>query len=107
MQQSSYVHGASDKPLIGSTIGSYFDAACARFGASDALVVVHQNVRLSFLELKARVDALACSLLRLGLTPGDRIGIWSQNNLEWALTQFATAKAGLVMVNINPAYRRA
>jgi fatty-acyl-CoA synthase len=107
MQQSSYVHGASDKPLIGSTIGSYFDAACARFGARDALVVVHQNVRLSFLELKARVDALACSLLRLGLTPGDRIGIWSQNNLEWALTQFATAKAGLVMVNINPAYRRA
>ncbi len=107
MQQSSYVHGASDKPLIGSTIGNYFDAACARFGERDALVVVHQKVRLSFAELKSRVDALACGLMRLGLAPGDRIGIWSQNNLEWALTQFATAKAGLVMVNINPAYRRA
>jgi fatty-acyl-CoA synthase len=107
MQQTSYVHGASEKPLIGSTIGSYFDAACASFRDRDALVVVHQKVRLSFAELKSRVDRLACGLVRLGLNPGDRIGIWSQNNLEWVLTQFATAKAGLVMVNINPAYRRA
>ena len=107
MQQTSYVHGASEKPLSGSTIGSYFDAACASFRNRDALVVVHQKVRLSFAELKSRVDRLACGLARLGLNPGDRIGIWSQNNLEWVLTQFATAKAGLVMVNINPAYRRA
>jgi fatty-acyl-CoA synthase len=107
MREASYVHGASEKPLIGSTIGRYFDAACARFGEREALVVAHQNVRLSFSELKARVDRLACGLLRLGLEPGDRIGIWSQNNLEWVLTQFATAKAGLIMVNINPAYRRA
>lgn len=107
MQQASYVHGASQKPLIGSTIGSYFDAACARFRDRDALVVVHQKVRLSFDELKSSVDRLACGLIRLGLKPGDRIGIWSQNSLEWVLTQFATAKAGLVMVNINPAYRRA
>jgi fatty-acyl-CoA synthase len=107
MSQISYVHGASDKPLIGSTLGRYFDAACARFRDREALVVVHQNVRLSFTELKSRVDCLACSLIRLGLKPGDRVGIWSQNNAEWVVTQFATAKAGLILVNINPAYRRA
>jgi fatty-acyl-CoA synthase len=72
----------------------------------EALVVRHQNVRLSYAELRLKVDALACGLRRLGLAPGERIGIWSQNNHEWALTQFATAKAGLVLVNINPAYRR-
>lgn len=107
MPQASYVHGASNKPLIGSTIGANFNAACARFRDRDALVVMHQKTRLSFAELRSKVDALACGLLRLGLKPGDRVGIWSQNNLEWTLTQFATAKAGLIMVNINPAYRRA
>ncbi|KAA3654188.1 MAG: AMP-binding protein [Proteobacteria bacterium] len=107
MTHASYVHGAAAQPLIGDTIGRCFDAACARHGAQEALVVRHQNVRLSYTELKLKVDALACALIRLGLKPGERIGIWSQNNLEWALTQFATAKAGLVLVNINPAYRRA
>jgi fatty-acyl-CoA synthase len=102
----SYVHGASEQPLIGETIGRYFDAVCARGGGRDALVVRHQGVRLTYAELRERVDALACGLLRLGLIPGDRVGIWSQNNLEWVLTQFATAKAGLILVNINPAYRR-
>ncbi len=107
MTTPSYVHGASGQPLIGETIGRFFDDACVRFGAREALVVRHQNVRLTYDELRAKVDALACGLMRLGLKPGERIGIWSQNNLEWALTQFATAKAGLVLVNINPAYRRA
>ena len=102
----SYVHGASDKQLIGQTIGRFFDEACARHAGREALVVRHQNVRLTYAQLKSRVDALACGLMRLGLAPGERIGIWSQNNMEWALTQFATAKAGLVLVNINPAYRR-
>lgn len=107
MTQSSYVHGASEKRLIGQTIGRFFDEACARHAAREALVVRHQNVRLTYAALKQRVDALACSLMRLGLRRGERVGIWSQNNVEWALTQFATAKAGLVLVNINPAYRRA
>ncbi|MDD3674081.1 AMP-binding protein [Thauera propionica] len=102
----SYVHGASDKQLIGQTIGRFFDEACARHAEREALVVRHQNVRLTYAQLKSKVDALACGLMRLGLEPGERIGIWSQNNMEWALTQFATAKAGLVLVNINPAYRR-
>ena len=104
---SSYVHGASSKPLIGATIGRFFDAACARHRDNEALVVRHQNVRLTYGELRRQVDALACGLMRLGLKPGERIGIWSPNTLEWTLTQFATAKAGLILVNINPAYRRA
>ena len=103
---ASYVHGASDKQLIGQTIGRFFDEACARHAEREALVVRHQNVRLTYAQLKSRVDALACGLMRLGLEPGERIGIWSQNNMEWALTQFASAKAGLVLVNLNPAYRR-
>ncbi|HNF75363.1 MAG TPA: AMP-binding protein [Thauera aminoaromatica] len=103
---ASYVHGASAKPLIGQTIGRFFDEACARHAGREALVVRHQDVRLTYAQLKSKVDALACGLMRLGLEPGERIGIWSQNNMEWALTQFASAKAGLVLVNINPAYRR-
>jgi fatty-acyl-CoA synthase len=101
----SYVHGASDKPLLGETIGAFFDAACAKWSARPALVVRHQKVRLSYGELHQAVDKLAAGLLTLGLEPGDRIGIWSPNNSEWVLTQFATAKAGLILVNINPSYR--
>ncbi len=101
----SYVHGASDKPLIGETIGRFLEAAAARWGSRDALVVRHQGIRWTYADFAREVEALACGLLRLGLEPGDRIGIWSPNNVEWVLMQFATAKAGLVMVNINPAYR--
>jgi fatty-acyl-CoA synthase len=103
----SYVHGASDVPLIGQTIGEYFDGIVARFPDADALVVRHQNVRWSYRQLQQAVDAFAAGLLALGLEPGDRIGIWSSNNSEWVITQFATAKAGLILVNINPAYRLA
>jgi fatty-acyl-CoA synthase len=103
----SYVHGASDVPLLGETIGDFFDRAAARWGGREALVVRHQNIRWTYGELAKRVDALAAGLLALGLEPGDRIGIWSQNRAEWVLTQFATAKAGLILVNINPAYRLA
>src|SRR6202034_3384251 len=77
----------------------------ARFEERDALIVRHQGVRWSYAELKAKIDAFAAGLLALGLSPGDRIGIWSPNNAEWVITQFATAKAGLILVNINPAYR--
>ena len=101
----SYVHGASATPLIGETIGAYFDKVAARWADREALVVRHQDIRWTYAELKREVDRLAAGLLALGLEPGDRIGIWSPNNAEWVLTQFATAKAGLVLVNINPAYR--
>ncbi|MFZ0775585.1 MAG: AMP-binding protein, partial [Xanthobacteraceae bacterium] len=89
----SYVHGASEQPLIGQTIGQFFDAVCDKWPARPALVVRHQRVRLSYGELRQQVDRLAAGLLTLGLDPGDRIGIWSPNNSEWVLTQFATAKA--------------
>ena len=92
-------------PLIGETIGSHFDRAAARWAGREALVVRHQQIRWTYAELKTHVDRLAAGLIALGLEPGDRVGIWSPNNAEWVLTQFATAKAGLILVNINPAYR--
>jgi fatty-acyl-CoA synthase len=103
----SYSHGASNVPLIGDTIGAHFDKVVQRFGDRPALIVRHQDVRWSYAELNERVDACAAGLIALGLEPGDRVGIWSPNNAEWVITQFATAKAGLIMVNINPAYRLA
>ena len=101
----SYAHGASSTPLIGDTIGVHFDKSAERWPDRPALIVRQQNVRWTYRELKEQVDAFAAGLLALGLAPGDRIGIWSPNNAEWVITQFATAKAGLILVNINPAYR--
>ena len=101
----SYVHGAMDIPLLGETVGANLDRTAAKFGDRPALVVRSQGVRLTYTELKARAEALACGLLALGLRKGDRVGIWSLNNAEWTITQFATAKAGLVLVNVNPSYR--
>src|SRR5947209_19987692 len=87
------------------TIGAAFDATCAAHPDVPALISRQQGVRWTYAELKQRVDALAAGLLSLGLEPGDRIGIWSPNNAEWVLTQFAGARAGLILVTINPAYR--
>jgi len=103
----SYDHGIASTRLIGDTIGQSFDRTVARFGDREALVVPYQQVRWTWAELGRRVDALAAGLLASGLEPGDRVGIWAPNCSEWTLTQFATAKAGLILVNINPAYRRA
>ncbi|CAN5693190.1 AMP-binding protein [soil metagenome] len=107
MTRISYDHGVSPKKLIGETIGAFFDRTVERHRDREALVVRHQNVRWSWGELGRRVDDLAAGLLALGLERGDRVGIWSPNRSEWTLAQFATAKAGLVLVNVNPAYRRA
>src|SRR6516225_7882299 len=105
MPQPSYVHGAGATPLIAATIGEYFDQIAKRYAEHDALIVRHQQVRWSWRELKQKVDDFAAGLLALGLERGERIGIWSPNNAEWVVAQFATAKAGLILVNINPAYR--
>ncbi len=101
----SYARGDTDQPLIEQTIGAHFDAMVDRFPDREALVVVHQQRRFSYRQLQTESNRLASALLRLGLRPGERIGIWSHNNTEWVLMQLATAKAGLVLVNINPAYR--
>ncbi|PHV13222.1 AMP-binding protein [Chitinimonas sp. BJB300] len=107
MTQVSYVHGAVDQPLLGQTIGDFFDGAAQRWAKQEALVVCHQQIRWCYAELHAKVQACAAHLLALGLEPGDRIGIWAPNCAEWVVMQLATAKAGLVLVNINPAYRLA
>jgi fatty-acyl-CoA synthase len=104
--QLSYVHGVSAIPLIGQTIGTHFDRITDQFAEREALVVRHQDVRWTYREFQQQVNNLAVGLRRLGLEPGERVGIWSQNCAEWVLTQFATAKAGLILVNVNPAYRR-
>jgi fatty-acyl-CoA synthase len=105
MATMSYVSGASEVPLIGNTIGQQLEETARRFPDRLALVVRQQSVRLTWRELDAEVDRFAAGLLALGLTPGDRVGIWSPNNVEWVLTQLATARAGMVLVCINPAYR--
>lgn len=101
----SFVHGASDSPLLYQTIGAALDDAAMRWGQREALVSVHQGVRLTYAELNARADDMAAGFVSMGLSPGDRVGIWAPNCWEWTVTQFATAKAGLILVNINPAYR--
>jgi fatty-acyl-CoA synthase len=103
--QYSYVCGDRTPPLIDATIGACLDGVARRDGGREALVVPHQGVRWTYAQLKARSDDFACGLLSLGLEPGDRIGIWAPNCAEWVVAQFATAKAGLILVNINPAYR--
>src|SRR2546426_2720267 len=105
MTNLSYVSGTSTVPLIGETIGVYFDRVVDRWGGREALVVRHQGIRWTYAEFRERVDALAAGLIALGLVPGDRVGIWSPNNAEWVLLQFATARAGLILVTLNPAYR--
>ena len=101
----SYVHGASSTPLLGQTIGENLDRAVERWGDREALVSCHQDLRFTYAELGEAVDRLARALLASGLEPGDRLGIWSPNRAEWVLVQYATAKAGIVLVNLNPAYR--
>jgi fatty-acyl-CoA synthase len=105
MARGSYVHGNSGAPLIGATIGDYLKAVAAAHGSQDALIVSEQGVRWTYAELLARSDAFAAGLLSLGLAPGDRVGIWAPNCAEWAIAQFATARAGFILVTVNPAYR--
>ena len=103
----SHARGATEPPLIEQTIGALFDALVERYPEREALVVAHQQRRYTYRQLQTEANRLASALLGLGLSPGDRVGIWSHNNAEWVLMQLATAKAGLVLVNINPAYRTA
>lgn len=100
----SYDKGPS-APLIESTIGEFFDAMTAKNPEQTAIVSVHQNIRMSYRELQSKANQLASAMINMGLQKGDRVGIWSHNNVEWVIMLLAAAKAGLVLVNINPAYR--
>jgi fatty-acyl-CoA synthase len=102
---ASYVHGASPTPLLGDTVGALLDRVTARWPDRPALVVRQQGIRWTYREFHAEVERVAAGLLALGLEPGDRIGIWAPNRAEWVVAQFAAPKAGLILVNINPAYR--
>src|SRR6185312_402626 len=103
----SFVRGADRPPLLDKTISAAFARTVARHGSRDGAVFVEHGIRWTYAELARQVDRLAAGLHRLGLRKGDRVGIWSPNRPEWVLTQFATARLGLIMVNINPAYRLA
>ena len=101
----SYICGEGSQQLIYDTIGNKFEEIVEQFPSNDALVVCHQDVKWSYKELNEKVDELATGLLNLGIQKGDRLGIWGPNSYEWVLTQLATAKIGVIMVCINPAYR--
>lgn len=101
----SYAFRGSEKPLIGMTVGEMFDEIAEKYPDNDALVSIHQGIRYTYRQLQQEVNRAAKGFIALGLKKGDRLAIWATNNAEWVITQFATAKAGIVMVNINPAYR--
>ncbi len=101
----SYSHGASAQPLLGETIGDNLRRIAGRYPASDAMVDVPAGRRWTYAQLDADTDDLASGLLTLGIQKGDRVGIWAPNCAEWVLLQYATAKIGAILVNINPAYR--
>ena len=105
MSAASYSHGTFDIPLLGDTIGANFERTVARFPDRPALVSRLQEARFTYAELDAAVDAVASGLLRAGIGAGDRVGIWAPNCAEWVLVQYATAKVGAILVNVNPAYR--
>jgi len=103
--QEAHVRGGSEPPLLEKTIGQALDDAAATWPDAEAVVCPAQAVRLTWTQFRDRVEDLAAGLLARGLTPGERVGVWSLNRVEWVLTQFACAKAGLILVTVNPAYR--
>jgi fatty-acyl-CoA synthase len=105
MTLPSYAHGPSAIPLRGETIGDNLDRIAAAFPSSDAVVSVAQNRRLTYAEFAAETDRIARAFVASGVEHGARVGIWSPNSIEWVIVQYATAKIGAVLVNVNPAYR--
>jgi fatty-acyl-CoA synthase len=101
----SYASGASSAPLLGETIGENLERAAARYPGREALVDVAAGRRWTYAELDAAVNEVALGLLAMGIAKGERVGIWAPNCAEWVLTQYATAKIGAILVNVNPAYR--
>ncbi|MBZ0334165.1 AMP-binding protein [Marinobacter sp. AL4B] len=104
MTLPSYTSGVADKPLLGMTIGDMLDRTAQQYPDNEALVCLHQDIRWSYREFVEKVNEAARAFLAIGVTKGDRVGIWSPNRYEWTVTQFATAKVGAILVNINPSY---
>jgi len=105
MVEGSYASGTSTFPLMGMTIGEMFDSIAEKYPDTDAVVSMHQNIRWTYKEFQHQVNTIARGLMGMGVAKGDRVGIWAMNHAEWVVVQFATAKIGAIMVNINPAYR--
>src|SRR5258705_6113860 len=103
--KASYAHGPSDCLLIGETIGDFLDHIAAEFADNEALVSTFENQRFTYAQFLAETNRVARALMALGVQKGDRVGIWSTNCVAWVLVQFATAKMGAILVNINPANR--
>ena len=105
MDKGSYTCGTSEFPLMGMTMGEMIDHIAAQYPETEAIVSVHQNIRWTYREFLERINQVARALMGMGVEKGDRVGIWAMNHAEWVVIQFATAKIGAIMVNINPAYR--
>jgi fatty-acyl-CoA synthase len=105
MVEGSYASGTSTFPLLGVSIGEMLDNITAKYPDTEAIVSVHQNIRWTYREFLENVNSVARGLMGMGVEKGDRVGIWAMNHAEWVVVQFATAKIGAIMVNINPAYR--
>jgi len=104
-QGISYTCGTAEYPLLGMTIGEMLDVIATKYPDTEAVVSVHQNIRWTYKEFREKVNEVGRALMGLGVEKGDRVGIWAMNHAEWIVVQFATAKIGAIMVNINPAYR--
>ena len=103
--QLSYVHGESAIPLLGETIGENLKKTVQKFPKNEALICAHQNYRVTYKEFYEQTTKVAKALISLGIEAGDRVGVWAPNRYEWVLLQYATARIGVILVNINPAYR--
>src|SRR4051812_43663397 len=101
----SYAAGETDQPLIEQTIGQNFENTVAAHGENEALVELASGRRWTYAELDADVNAFARGLMAAGIAKGDRVGVWAPNCAEWTIAQYATAKVGAILVNVNPAYR--
>src|SRR5262249_35036797 len=105
MTLASYAHGPSEVPLLGDTIGAALRRTVERFGDREALVVRSQGYRATYRQLWDAITLAARGLLALGIARGERVGVWSPNRFEWVVLQYATARIGAILVNINPAYK--
>jgi fatty-acyl-CoA synthase len=105
MRKLSYISGTSDKPLIGQTIGVFFDHIVEKYPDNLAVISRHQNIRWTYEKLQIEVNRCAKGFRAINIEKGDRVGIWANNCVEWLVVQIATAKLGAILVNINPGYR--